>query len=73
MLKELKVDEIKELAKKQSVNSELKLLLNSYAKWIEEGVKLIVKEKTTNKGKSIVFYNYDDKLYRYIKNGEFYI
>lgn len=73
MFKELKVDEIKELAKKQSVNSELKLLLNNYAKWIEEGVKLIVKEKTTNKGKSVVFYNYDDKLYRYIKNGEFYI
>ena len=73
MLKELTVEEIKKLAMEQELYSELNLILEDYANLINAGKKVIVKEKTTQKGKSVVFYNYDEKLYRYVKSGEFYL
>lgn len=73
MLKELSVNEIRNYKKYVEENTELYKLLEEYSKMIEENKKVIVKEKSSNTGISIVFYNYDKKLYRYVKSGEFYL
>lgn len=73
MLKELSVNEIRNYKKYVEENTELYKLLEEYAKNIEENKKVVVKEKMSNMGTSIVFYNYDKKLYRYVKSGEFYL
>lgn len=73
MLKELSVNEIRNYKKYVEENTELYELLEEYAKNIEDNKKVIVKEKMSNTGMSIVFYNYDKKLYRYVKSGEFYL
>lgn len=73
MLKELSVNEIRNYKNYVEENTELYKLLEEYSKMIEENKKVIVKEKFSNTGTSIVFYNYDKKLYRYIKSGEFFL
>lgn len=73
MLKELSLSEIRDYKKYVAEDTELYELLEEYAKNIEENKKVIVKEKTSNTGISVVFYDYDKKLYRYVKTGEFYL
>lgn len=59
MLKELKVDEIREYAKKHEI-------LSPIAELVEEGEKVVVKLKETAKEKRIIVYCYDARLYRYV-------
>lgn len=67
MLRELTVTEMQN----NNFEYELSEILKDKAKRIQNGEKLIVKEKITASGRSIVFYEYDKKLYRYTKTGEF--
>lgn len=59
MLKELKVDEIREYAKTHKI-------LSPIADLVEEKEKVVVKLKKTAKDSRIVVYSYDARLYRYV-------
>lgn len=62
MLKELSLKEMSEI---NCGNTELRQTLSDYIERLEKGERVMVKEKTTAKGRSYVFYKYDCKLYRY--------
>lgn len=73
MLKELTVDEMKEMAKKVDLYSDANLLLKEAADAISRGEKVKIKEKRTKTVHSLVVYRYDKDLYRYSICGEIFL
>lgn len=71
MLKELSLEEIRE-AQRETFSTECEDILFAYEEMIKQGEKVMVKEKTTARGRSYVFYKYDKKLYRYQIVGEIF-
>lgn len=69
MLKELSLNEMSEIS---HGDTELAQTISEYVERLERGERLMVKEKTTAKGRSYVFYKYDNKLYRYQIVGEIF-
>lgn len=51
--------------------TELSEVASEYAHMMRENEKVLVKEKTTARGNSLIFYRYNDKEYRYQPVGEF--
>lgn len=70
MLKELNLKEVQELRNK---DGELGEVASSFVDSMLKGECVMVKEKTTAKGRSYVFYRYDKKLYRYQIVGEIFL
>lgn len=70
MLKELSIEELETLS---TLNTELNEAAKDIAAEIKSGGRVKVKEKFAKTFHSFVVYRYDEKLYRYVVTGEFFI